>query len=131
MSNFNLASDLTDDQDYEQKVLNTLSWIYKKTDTLLATGGADGDIHILSVALSKEIAILKGHTSKYPNLQAEKTHSPFILRNFLEQIIDIKTNPHDQKYILSVSKDGTVRLWNTEKRRCMVVFQYDCSVVVS
>ncbi|SAM05553.1 hypothetical protein [Absidia glauca] len=108
MSNFNLASELTEDQDYEEKVLNTFSWMYKKTDTLVATGGADGDIHILSVALSKEIAILKGHT---------------------KQIIDIKTNPHDQNHILSVSKDGTIRLWNTEKRRCMVVFQYDCSVV--
>ncbi|SAM01430.1 hypothetical protein [Absidia glauca] len=107
ISNFNLASTLTDDQDPKQKILNTFCWLYLRDDAVIATGGADNGIHILSMTQSKETAILKGHS---------------------KPILDIQKHPQDDKYILSVSKDGFMRLWDVEQGRCMIMFEYQCNV---
>ncbi|ORZ13169.1 WD40-repeat-containing domain protein [Absidia repens] len=107
MSNFDLASDLSEEEDSGQRNLNTFCWLYQKDDAVIATGGGDGDIHIISVSQSKEIAVLKGHTKR---------------------ILDIQSHPQNDNNILSVSKDGTVRLWDLKTHRCIVMFDYDCNV---
>lgn len=67
MSNFDLTG-TTDEGDEgsaaKDHSLETFCWLYKEGDALLATGGADGLIRIISVANSEEIKILEGHKSK-------------------------------------------------------------------
>ncbi|KAI8335858.1 WD40-repeat-containing domain protein [Chlamydoabsidia padenii] len=108
MSNFNLGDGLDEEEDYKEKILNSFCWIHRKDDAIIATGGADGDVHVLSIALSNEIAVLKGHT---------------------KPIVDVKAYPQDNQHIISVSKDGTMRLWNVEKQTCVAIFEYECNVV--
>jgi citrate lyase synthetase len=44
--------------------LETFCWLYREDDALIATGGADHLIRIISVANSQEIKTLEGHKSK-------------------------------------------------------------------
>lgn len=62
MSNFDITpSNVKNEAEHK---LNTLCWIYKEEgDALIATAGADTMIHILSLANSEEVLLLKGHTS--------------------------------------------------------------------
>jgi len=41
--------------------MNTMCWINKIDDAIMATAGVDKVIHILSLAYCKEISILTGH----------------------------------------------------------------------
>ena len=66
MSNFDLTPAGEDVQDANAShSLETFCWLYKEGDALLATGGADGHVHIISIATSEETKILEGHTSNY------------------------------------------------------------------
>ena len=52
-----------------------------------------------------------------------------ILSNiYLETIHDLQTHPSSDNYILSTSKDGTVRLWDVDAKRCLVTFEADATV---
>lgn len=65
MSNFDLTPlEEEGDNTAMKHTLDTFCWLYKERDAVLATGGADGLIHIISVANSEEIKILEGHQSK-------------------------------------------------------------------
>lgn len=68
MSNFDLTPLEEDPENKTLKhTLETFCWLYREGDALLAAGGADGLIRILSVANSEEINILEGHQSKCNN----------------------------------------------------------------
>ncbi|ORX61578.1 WD40 repeat-like protein [Hesseltinella vesiculosa] len=108
MSNFNLASNLKENESSDSRGLSTFCWLYREEDALIAVAGEDTNIHILSIAKSKEVSVLKGHSKR---------------------IIDIHAHPHNDKHIVSVSKDGTVCLWDVPNERCLVVFQVDCNVI--
>lgn len=45
--------------------MNSMCWISKIDDAIMATAGEDKDIHILSLAYCKEISVLTGHGGKY------------------------------------------------------------------
>ncbi|KAI8335574.1 WD40-repeat-containing domain protein [Chlamydoabsidia padenii] len=107
VSNFNLAKTSVDDQNYKENNLNTFCWLSLNDTAMIAAGGIDGHVHILSITKSKEVAVLKGHT---------------------KPIIDLQRHPRNDKYILSISKDGTIRLWDMEKQQCMIVYEYQCNV---
>lgn len=62
MSNFDMTPE--EEENKNKYILETFCWLYKKGDALLATAGADGIIHILSLAHSEEIMALEGHSSK-------------------------------------------------------------------
>ena len=47
-----------------------------------------------------------------------------------ETITDIQSYPQDDRHILSTSKDGTVRLWDVEKKRCLAIYEADATVSV-
>lgn len=47
-----------------EKELHTFCWLYRENDAWIAMAGTDGLIHIVSLANSREIDILHGHTSK-------------------------------------------------------------------
>ncbi|KAI8979826.1 WD40-repeat-containing domain protein [Mycotypha africana] len=79
----------------------------KNGDALLATAGADKLIHILSLAHSEEIKTLEGHT---------------------KLIYDLQSHPHNDHIILSTSKDGTIRLWDVDEGKCLVIFEADATV---
>lgn len=71
MSNFDLTPTAIEGVDAKatpKTTLETFCWLYREGDALLATGGTDGLIRIISVANSEEISVMEGHTSKYGNV---------------------------------------------------------------
>jgi citrate lyase synthetase len=66
MSNFDLTppEDSVDTGLATKYTLETFCWLYRENDAVLAAGGADGLIHIISVANSEETKILEGHESE-------------------------------------------------------------------
>ncbi|KAF1803152.1 WD40-repeat-containing domain protein [Mucor lusitanicus] len=101
MSNFDITPS---HQKQEAKYkLKTACWFYKESgDALIATAGADSMIHVLSLANSEEMILLKGHTST---------------------ITDLQSHPLNNHHLLSTSKDGTARLWDLDQEKCLVVFE--------
>ncbi|KAI7865053.1 WD40-repeat-containing domain protein [Mucor mucedo] len=110
MSNFDLTppSAMNDEEETSNKTtLETFCWLYRERDGLLAVGGTDGLVRIISVANSEEISILKGHT---------------------KLIYDVQSHPQSDNIILSTSKDGTVRLWDVDQSKCIAIFEADATV---
>ncbi|CAO3624908.1 unnamed protein product [Mucor hiemalis] len=110
MSNFDLTTTVNEEDEgtaSKNHSLETFCWLYKEGDALLATGGADGLIRIISVANSEEIKILEGHT---------------------KLIYDIQSHPQSDNIILSTSKDGTIRLWDVDQNKCIAIFEADATV---
>jgi WD40 repeat protein len=87
--------------------LTCLTWISKPSPehTNLAVGTEDGEILILSLASSRVTHILKGHTS------AITTVMP----------VQVTSTTGDQG-LLSSSRDGTVKLWNTTTGQCVTTY---------
>ncbi|KAF9129990.1 hypothetical protein BGW39_003595 [Mortierella sp. 14UC] len=77
-------------------------------DAILATAGTDKVVHILSLSRSKELVRLTGHN---------------------HTITDIQAHPFNDDYILSASKDGSVRMWNILTGKCLFIFEIKASVV--
>ncbi|KAG0052538.1 hypothetical protein BGZ83_002469 [Gryganskiella cystojenkinii] len=86
----------------------TCCWMHQPQDAILATAGTDKAIHILSLARSKELVRLTGHT---------------------HTITDIQAHPKVDEYLLSASKDGSVRMWNIITGKCLFIFEIKASVV--
>ncbi|KAI8369384.1 WD40-repeat-containing domain protein [Radiomyces spectabilis] len=107
MSNFDLAAVPQEDEQLPKRNLNTFCWLYREGDAWLAAAGADASIHIISLANSQEIDVLHGHS---------------------KMIHDLQSNPRNDDHILSTSKDGTIRLWDVNTRRCLVIFEADATV---
>ncbi|KAG0002496.1 hypothetical protein BGZ79_002870 [Entomortierella chlamydospora] len=85
----------------------TCCWMHQPQDAILATAGTDKVIHVLSLARSKELVRLTGHN---------------------HTITDIQAHPTKDEYLLSASKDGTVRMWNILTGKCLLIFEYKASV---
>ncbi|KAG0167670.1 hypothetical protein DFQ28_000494 [Apophysomyces sp. BC1034] len=109
MSNFDLTV-LQTEEDPVKRDLRTVCWLYKEGDAWLATAGADGLIHLISLANSQEVDILHGHT---------------------RPVHDLQGHPHSDNYILSTSRDGTIRLWDIDAKKCLVIFEADATVAVN
>ncbi len=58
-----LSHYLNQSKDGEDTNLSICCWIDKKDDQLLAVAGKSGSIQIISMAFSKVMRILKGHSS--------------------------------------------------------------------
>ncbi|KAF9098196.1 hypothetical protein BGX23_006800 [Mortierella sp. AD031] len=86
----------------------TCCWIHQPQDAILATAGTDKVIHILSLSRSIELVRLSGHN---------------------HTITDIQAHPFNDDYLLSASKDGSVRMWNIITGKCLFVFEIKASVV--
>jgi WD40 repeat protein len=50
---------------------------------------------------------------------------------FIDTITDIQAHPFNDDYLLSASKDGSVRMWNILTGKCLLIFEIKASVVVS
>ncbi|ORX89811.1 WD40 repeat-like protein [Basidiobolus meristosporus CBS 931.73] len=88
--------------------LLTCCWLSIEDDTILAVAGQDACIHILSVACSKELRKLVGHSGAVTHLDV---------------------SPEDNQYILSASKDGTVRLWDVQSGTCLQKYPVKASAM--
>jgi len=82
--------------------MNTMCWISKIDDAIMATAGIDKVIHILSLSYLKEIANLTGHE---------------------DTVEDLKSHPKNNKIILSSSSDGTMRIWDIYKEKCICIYK--------
>jgi len=82
--------------------MNTMCWISKIDDAIIATAGADKDIHILSLAYTKEIALLSGHQ---------------------DAVDDLLSYTLNNNIIISCSRDGTIRIWDIYKEKCLCVYK--------
>jgi len=82
--------------------MNTMCWIRKVDDALMATAGVDKIIHILSLAYCKEISNLTGHQ---------------------DTVEDLISHPKNNNIIISSSKDGTVRIWDVYKEKCICIYK--------
>jgi WD40 repeat protein len=49
----------------------------------------------------------------------------------IESISHIEAHPKNDNNIVSLSKDGTVRLWDIDKGKCLVIFECDATFAVS
>ncbi|CEP13765.1 hypothetical protein [Parasitella parasitica] len=108
MSNFDITpSNLKNE--YKHK-LTTMCWFYKQDDVLLATAGADTMIHLLSLAFSEEIMLLKGHK---------------------DVVSDLQSHPLNNSHMLSTSQDGTIRFWDIDREKCLVIFEAKAPLTVS
>lgn len=48
----------------------------------------------------------------------------------VDTITDIQAHPTSDDYLLSASKDGSVRMWNIVTGKCLFIFEFKASVVV-
>lgn len=54
-----------------------------------------------------------------------------IRNNYSETITDLQAHPQNDRHILSTSKDGTVRLWDVEEKKCLAIYDVEATVSVS
>ncbi|KAI8360490.1 WD40-repeat-containing domain protein [Mortierella sp. GBAus27b] len=107
MSHF-LLDPVGDEGAEELPEMLTCCWMHQPQDAVFVTAGTDKIIHVLSLARSKELNRLAGHT---------------------HTVTDIQPHPDKDEYLLSASKDGTVRLWNVITGKCLLVYEYKASSI--
>ena len=85
--------------------LQAVSWINSKEwtehphgDACLAVAGGDLTISIISVVEAAVVKLLKGHT---------------------KDVMDLATTANEPELLLSLSRDGNIRLWNVVKETCL------------
>ncbi|PVU91662.1 hypothetical protein BB559_004041 [Furculomyces boomerangus] len=91
----------------QNDILLSACWVPAKSDSVFVTGYESGKTGIFSVAYSKEICTIEAHNDK---------------------VIDVQPHPTIPKLFLSVSLDGTTKLWDYEKNLCLCRFDYGASV---
>ncbi|KAJ2315383.1 hypothetical protein H4R23_003947 [Coemansia sp. Cherry 401B] len=97
MSHFQLDGDLA---------FRTCCWIRAPGDAVFAAAGDDKLVHLISLAWTREIRVLRGHT---------------------EAIVDLQPHPTDSRLLLSVGNDQTVRIWSILSGNCLCVYNYSAS----
>mmetsp|Transcript_4246 Transcript_4246/g.7218 ORF Transcript_4246/g.7218 Transcript_4246/m.7218 type:complete len:389 (-) Transcript_4246:20-1186(-) len=75
-------------------------------DALLAIAGKDNCVSVISVVSSRVIAMLKGHT---------------------KSIVDLSACAARPGLVASVSKDGTVRVWDYANEACVRIMEADAT----
>ncbi|KAJ2066281.1 hypothetical protein GGH13_005771 [Coemansia sp. S155-1] len=101
MSHFQLAPDTT-------ALLRTCCWIQSPGDALLAIAGEDKLVHIISLAWTREIRVLSGHSGT---------------------IVDLQPHPTDRSLLASASSDQTVRIWSVQTGACLCI--YSCNATAA
>ncbi|KAJ3035407.1 hypothetical protein HDV00_004005 [Rhizophlyctis rosea] len=86
----------------ERPELSACCWLSMPNDAVLAAGGTDTTIHILSIAKSEELKQLSGHAGP---------------------ILDMVSHPTDVNLVLSLSKDGTIRLWHLGAEKALAIYK--------
>ncbi|KAI9503017.1 hypothetical protein GGI25_003464 [Coemansia spiralis] len=99
MSHYQLPSDTT-------AVFRTCCWVRCPGDALFALAGEDKLVHIISLAWTREIRVLRGHT---------------------DSIIDLQPHPTNNRLIASVSSDQTIRLWSVQTGACLCIYNTNAS----
>ncbi|ORX69734.1 WD40 repeat-like protein, partial [Linderina pennispora] len=88
--------------------LHTCCWVHTPDDALLAMGGEDKLVHIISLGWSREIRVLRGHTGA---------------------VIDLQMHPTNQRLLVSAGKDRTVRIWSVQTGECLCRYETDATAV--
>lgn len=95
--------------------LHVCTWLHARHvtqhphgDALLAVAGADHNISIISIVEAQVIGLLKGHT---------------------KDVVDLSACPGKPRLLVSLSKDGNVRVWDTAQELCTTSYSTDASCV--
>lgn len=78
-------------------------------DACLAVAGTDNNVSIISVVESRVIKLLKGHT---------------------KEVIELAAGAEKPGLLLSLSKDGNIRLWDVASEKELSSIQTDASCLV-
>ncbi|KAJ1934728.1 hypothetical protein FBU59_005606, partial [Linderina macrospora] len=87
---------------------HTCCWVHTPGDALLAMGGEDKLIHIISLGWSREIRVLRGHTGT---------------------VVDLQMHPTDHRLLASAGKDKTVRIWSVQTGECLCRYETDATAI--
>ncbi|KAJ2722013.1 hypothetical protein GGI07_003603 [Coemansia sp. Benny D115] len=88
------------------KALRTCCWVRSPGDALLAIAGEDTLVHIISLAWTREIRVLRGHAAT---------------------VVDLQPHPTNNKLLASVSSDQTVRIWSVQTGKCLCVYSHEAT----
>lgn len=89
--------------------INSANWSsHSHGDACLAVSGADPAISIISVVESRVIKLLRGHT---------------------KEVIDISSIPSSPNLLVSLSKDGNIRLWDVPSETCISSINTDATCI--
>ncbi|KAJ1751390.1 hypothetical protein LPJ79_002068 [Coemansia sp. RSA 1821] len=75
-------------------------------DAVFAAAGDDKLVHLISLAWTREIRVLRGHS---------------------EAIVDLQPHPTEPRLLLSVGNDQTVRIWSVLSGQCLCIYNYNGS----
>ncbi|KAJ2766040.1 hypothetical protein IWQ56_003869, partial [Coemansia nantahalensis] len=82
--------------------LRSCCWIRAPGDALFAVAGEDRLVHVVSLAWTREIRVLRGHT---------------------DAVVDLQPHPTDHRLLLSVGCDQTVRIWSVLTGACLRIYR--------
>ncbi|KAJ2515400.1 hypothetical protein H4217_005196 [Coemansia sp. RSA 1939] len=99
MSHFQLNPDNT-------MAFRSCCWIRCPGDALFAVAGEDKAVHIASLAWTREIRVLAGHT---------------------DTVVDLQPHPTDDRLLASVGSDQTVRLWSVQTGVCLCIYKQNAT----
>ncbi|KAJ2779243.1 hypothetical protein H4R18_004118 [Coemansia javaensis] len=80
----------------------TCCWIRVPGDALFAVAGDSGLIHLVSLAWTREVRVLRGHAGA---------------------VVDLQPHPTDSRLLLSVGADQTARVWSVLTGACLRTYR--------
>ncbi|KAJ2158449.1 hypothetical protein GGF46_003766 [Coemansia sp. RSA 552] len=90
--------------DGSEDMLRCCCWLRVPNDALFAVAGEDQLVHLISLAWTREIRILRGHTGA---------------------VIGLQPHPTNHTVVLSVGNDHTVRLWSVLTGSCLGIYNHN------
>jgi WD40 repeat protein len=89
--------------------LNVAAWTpHPHGDAALAVSGADTNISVISVVEARVVKLLQGHS---------------------KEVVELAAAPAEPHLLLSLSKDGNVRLWDVPEEACLASINTDATAV--
>lgn len=107
-----------------------MAWVEptaEKNDTFIAVGSADTFIHIISIARTSVVRLLQGTMSvDAPRLSGLTRCHP----GHSDTVTQLASSTSAPDFLLSGSKDKTVRLWHLSSGDCVAYIDLNATALV-